>query len=175
MSRPKALVDFDGLWTDVTGQAEAIGRARLHHLTRLSGMATDEVKALLEETRDQVKKAPHLHGWIYHDRISAFADEDPFILHNGTISGIKAFAKEGHTKCREMLAGLERNGITDLEKLAGNILVEASAAYFEEKGCHSFREDAFGVLTAVLRHTDVVICSNSDEKAVRNRLVSLGL
>lgn len=174
-SRPKALVDFDGLWTDVTGQAEAIGKAQLHHLARLSGMATDEMKALLEETRDQVKKAPHLHGWISHDRICAFADEDPFILHNGTISGIKKFAREGHIKCLEMLAGLERNGITDLEKLAGNILVEASAEYFEEKGSHSFRDETFDVLTAVLRHTDVVICTNSDEKSVRNSLLRLGL
>jgi len=138
-------------------------------------MTNDEVKTLLEDTREQVKKVPHLHGWIQNGRICAFADEDPFILHNATISGIRAFAKQGHNKCREMLAGLERNGITDLEKLAGNILVEASAAYFEENGSHSFRDEAFDVLTAVLKYTDVVVCTNSDGKAVRNSLLHLGL
>ena len=173
--RPKALVDFDGLWTDVTGQAEAVGRERLARLVRLSGMATDDVKALLKETSDMVMETPYLHGWIDRGRISAFADEDPFVLHNAIISGIDAFAKQGHPKCRELLAGLARNGITDLAKLANNILVEGSRAHFEARGGHSFRNETFDVLTAVLRHTDVTVCTNSAETAVGHSLRRLGL
>src|SRR5690242_7148906 len=77
----KLLFDFDGVWTypemESTAQGERLDAALA---ARLPARAA-EMAAWLEQARATLAREPRRYGWRSSGRVSAFADEDPYITH----------------------------------------------------------------------------------------------
>ena len=78
----RLLSDFDGVWTDPWREAREQGR--VVDETLLGWAAEDGVSGVgewLAAARARLAAAPREHGWESDGRISAYADEDPFVMH----------------------------------------------------------------------------------------------
>lgn len=163
--RPKVLVDFDGVWTAVTGQAHAVDEARGRRLAENSGLPAEAVARCEEIVAAALAAEPLQHGWRIDGRLTAYADEDPFLRHNALVNGISILAEGGQPRCRELQTALAAAGHTDLGALASAIFMDASAAYLDRRG-HDLLPEAPGVLAELLALADVVFCTNFTPDAV---------
>jgi hypothetical protein len=171
--RPKVLVDFDGVWTTVDGQAAAVDAARGQGLAAASGLPLDVVLRCCEAVSEAINAEPLQHGWRLDGRITAYADEDPFLRHNATSSGIGILAERGHAGCRELQQALAAHGHADLSALGSTIFMDASHAYLADHG-HDLLPSAPAVLRALLEIADVVFCTNFTPDAVARSWVPRG-
>ena len=163
--RPRILVDFDGVWTTVDGQAAAVNEARVSRLAALTGWSTGDLDACLERVAGALTAEPAAHGWRLDGRITAYCDEDPFLRHNATMAGIGVLADRGDAACLALRATLSAAGHDDLGALGSQIFLDASHAYLD-RGGHDLLPDAPDVLRAVLAMADVVFCTNFTTHAV---------
>ncbi len=171
--RPKVLVDFDGVWTTVDGQAAAVDAARGVKLAGASGVPLADVLACCDAVSEAIAAEPLQHGWRLDGRITAYADEDPFLRHNATASGIGILAERGHAGCRALQQALAARGHGDLSALGSAIFMEASHAYLADHG-HDLLPTAPAVLRALLEVADVVFCTNFTPDAVARSWVPRG-
>lgn len=166
-------MDFDGVWTDVSGQANAVDQAREKTLAEISGWSQGDILACLNDVRQSINANPLEHGWRNGDRLTAYADEDPFLMNNALITGIGALAARGDARCHELLTGLEARGHHDLVELGSQIFLNASRAYLSKAG-HDLREGAVEALRSLLGLADVVFCTNFEATAVASTWAAHG-
>ncbi|MBF0298601.1 MAG: hypothetical protein HQK51_07775 [Oligoflexia bacterium] len=170
--RAKFLVDFDGVWTDIAGQAKSVDKARIEELTNISGFETSFIEKCLMQVHTRIMQTPHLFGWHSDGRISAFADEDPFLLHNATVEGVGILAVEGPLQSKECLGlkkRLEEKGHIDLGKLGSDIFHVGCNRYLAESG-HTPLPGAMDALRELSDLVDVVICTNFTTDLVASTL-----
>lgn len=163
--RPRILVDFDGVWTTVDGQAAAVDAARGRQLTGLSGLPPSHVAACEAAVAAALTDGPLEHGWRLDGRLTAYADEDPFLRHNALCCGIGILAGRGEPACRELRDALLARGHADLGALGSAIFLEASHDYLADHG-HDLLPAAPDVLRALLALADVTFCTNFAPDAV---------
>lgn len=163
--RAKVLTDFDGVWTSLGRQAEAVDEARERGLAESSGWDREAVRACLDEVRAAIVASPLEHGWRSDGRITAYADEDPFLMHNAMVSGLGLLADAGHPTCQALSRDLAARGHTDLGVLGSALFHEGSLRYLEGKG-HDMLPDAISALADLLEVADVVFCTNFAADAV---------
>ena len=163
--RPKVLVDFDGVWTTVDGQATAVDAARAVRLAQEGALPAATVGRALEAVAAALVAEPLRHGWRIGDRITAYADEDPFLRHNALVNGIAILAARGQPDCVSVRDALAARGHADLGALGSAIFLDASHAYLADHG-HDLLPDAPAVLRALLAVADVVFCTNFTTDAV---------
>lgn len=171
--RLRVLVDFDGVWTSVDGQAHAVDAARGRRLAELSGLPGGVVAQCEASVAEAIAADPLGHGWRLDGRITAYADEDPFLRHNALCTGIGILAERGHGACLALRQALAAGGHTDLGALGSAIFMEASHAYLDDHG-HDLLPSAPGVLTSLLAIADVVFCTNFTSDAVARSWTPLG-
>lgn len=171
--RLKVLVDFDGVWTTVDGQATAVDAARGVKLAEASGLPLDMVLSCCEAVSEAIAAEPLAHGWRLDGRLTAYADEDPFLRHNALCSGIGILAERGHAGCRDLQQVLAARGHTNLSALGSTIFMEASHAYLADHG-HDLLPSAPTVLRDLLEVADVVFCTNFTPDAVARSWVPRG-
>ena len=171
--RLRIVTDFDGVWTDVNGQAEAVDRHREEGLRDLSGWPGKRIRSLLEEVERAVRQSPHEYGWASNGRISAFADEDPFLFHNALLSAVDRLAAQSHPGCLALQRDLAAQGLADLNALGSRLFMEASQGYLSRCG-HAFRPEAGEVLTEMLELGEVIFCTNFTTEAVAHSWARLG-
>lgn len=171
--RPRVLVDFDGVWTSVDGQAAAVDAARHRRLAEVSGLQVEAVGRCEAAVAAALAAAPLQHGWRLDGRLTAYADEDPFLRHNALCCGIGVLAADGHAECRALQAALAARGHDDLSALGSAIFLEASHAYLDDHG-HDLLPAAPGVLRELLTVADVVFCTNFTPDAVARSWVPRG-
>ena len=163
--RPKVLVDFDGVWTTVDGQATAVDAARAVRLAQEGALPAATVGRALEAVAAALVAEPLRHGWRIGDRITAYADEDPFLRHNALVNGIAILAARAQPDCVTVRDALAARGHADLGALGSAIFLDASHAYLADHG-HDLLPDAPAVLRALLAVADVVFCTNFTTDAV---------
>lgn len=71
----KIVSDFDGVFTNPIGEADAIFRDFVQVSGSHHGLSDLEIQSVL----NQIRRAPWDYGWEHSGRLSAFANEDPFI------------------------------------------------------------------------------------------------
>ncbi|MBF0363226.1 MAG: hypothetical protein HQK49_19545 [Oligoflexia bacterium] len=167
-SRLKFLVDFDGVWTDISGQAKSVDEARVEQLSIISGIERSFIEDCLQSVQKKIALTPHLFGWHSDGRISAFADEDPFLLHNATVEGIGILANE-EQKCLHLKNRLEEKGHHDLGKLGSDIFHIGCNRYLANTG-HTPLANAMSALQELTEIVDVVICTNFTTDLVASTL-----
>ncbi|HEY3355145.1 MAG TPA: hypothetical protein VGQ83_17965 [Polyangia bacterium] len=171
--RPVVLTDFDGVWTEVAGQAAAVDAARGAELRRLSGWTAAALDAVLADVDAAIAASPATFGWMNAGRVTAFADEDPFLRHNGRMSGIGALAAAGHAGARALRDALAAAGAADLGALGSAIFTAASEAFLAGAG-HALRPGAREVLGRLLERAEVVVCTNFATAGVAATLTAHG-
>lgn len=172
-NRPKVLVDFDGVWTETGGQAAAVDAARGRRLAELAGLPPALVARCEEAASAALAAEPLAHGWRLEGRLSAYADEDPFLRHNATCSAIAILAGRGQPDCAALTAALAAKGHLDLGALGSEIFLAASHDYLDDHG-HDLLPGADGVLRDLLAVADVVFCTNFTTDAVARSWVPRG-
>ncbi len=163
--RPRVLVDFDGVWTSVEGQAGAVDAARGRRLAELSGLPDEMVAQCEAAVAAAIAAEPLGHGWRLDGRLTAYADEDPFLGHNARCTGIGILADRGPGPCRALREALAERGHGDLGALGSAIFMDASHAYLADHG-HDLLPSAPEVLTSLLAIADVIFCTNFTPDAV---------
>ena len=163
--RPKFLVDFDGVWTELFEQAKAVDEARIIELAKISGWSEKEIASCMEEIFEVMRGEPLKYGWLSGDRITAYADEDPFLFHTAAVASISVVAKLGNSRLQRLTEVLKKAGHNDLTQLGSEIFVRASHGYLAESG-HSLLPEACGVLKELTAIADVVFCTNFSSDAV---------
>ena len=171
--RPRILVDFDGVWTTVDGQAAAVDAARARRLAELSGLPPESIARCEDAVATALAAEPLRHGWRQGGRITAYADEDPFLRHNALTNGIAILAAAGQPDCVAARDALAARGHEDLGALGSAIFLEASHAYLDDHG-HDLLPDAPAVLRSLLAVADVVFCTNFTTGAVARSWVPRG-
>ena len=78
----KLLTDFDGVWTDPSNEAHFIADIIVDQVTRLTESDRPAIQQRLDTLRQEILAAPTEHGWESAGALSAYADEDPYILNN---------------------------------------------------------------------------------------------
>lgn len=163
----KLLSDFDGVWTHPAREASAQGElldARLADLAPPPQRA--EAMAWLANARRSIRSEPTRWGWVSHDRIAAFADEDPFAEHSAVLHYLAAAAPDDAMAVLLRDAALAGGGSLDafgLEShLAGVARVEA------ERGPGVLPAAADAGRRMLAQGVEIVLASNSaGEKLVR--------
>lgn len=172
-SRPRFLVDFDGVWTEVGGQAAAVDAARARRLAELSGLPPAQVAQCEAAAAAALHEEPLAHGWRLDGRLSAYADEDPFLRHNAMCSAIAILAGRGQPDCSALAGALAAAGHADLGALGSEIFLSASHDYLADHG-HDLLPGAESVLRELLAVADVVFCTNFTTDAVARSWVPRG-
>jgi len=174
LRRPTILVDFDGVWTDMRGQAEAVvtgARQRLATLGRIEPKAVDDA---LERARSLVRSAPPEHGWRVNGRITAYADEDPFLFHNATMAAGDKLAASGDPALMSLREAVRAEGHADLSAFGSAVFSDASHAFLADHG-HDLLPGALEALGSLSEVADIVICTNFASEAVASTWLRHGV
>jgi hypothetical protein len=107
----RIVMDFDGVYTDPTGEGEACSRNFRNKIISLQlkdeNLDTEEkVDSWLGELRVRQASFPFEFGWRSEGKVSAFTFEDPFIRNIGLADFLDHLAKSGDPKARKVLGRL---------------------------------------------------------------------
>lgn len=172
--RPKFLADFDGVWTDLTGQAAAVHEYRDQRLAQIVGWSVEKTRACISQIQNEIDANPKEHGWRSNGRITAYSDEDPFLNHNSLVIGIELLSKQGNPLCVQLRNLLVENGYSDINVLGAELFQEGCKRYLETAG-HKLLPEAQEGLEALLGIADVVFCTNFSTATVEHTWKTMGL
>jgi len=104
-------MDFDGVYTDPTGEGEACSRSFRNKIISLKlreeNLDTEEkVDSWLGELRARQAAFPFEFGWRSEGKVSAFTFEDPFIRNIGLADFLDHLVKSGDSRARKVLGRL---------------------------------------------------------------------
>jgi FMN phosphatase YigB (HAD superfamily) len=152
----KILSDFDGVWTDPEHEARAVLVRFGEELAQRTERGLGAVLEDLEFFRAHSESEPHRHGWTPGGRLTAYADEDPFLAVSGIAS---ALTSSGGERAAPYVSALARESGVDFMTLADRAFRAVGAV----PGVGALLPEALDVLEALeTRGCDLVIVSNSD-------------
>ena len=161
----RVMSDFDGVFTDPAGEAEAVGARQLEVLTEVLG---DEAADLVQSVRDEVRRNPMENGWISEGLLSCYADEDPYVFHNAVSA--KVFGREG-----AHVSKLKEAGFDNHDALSMRCFEQGTSRYRDQNETHLL-DEAVEALQAMLDEGwNVTIVSNSSTDRVARILSDLGV
>lgn len=171
----RLLSDFDGVWTDPWREGLEQGAVVDEHL--LGWAAADGVDGVgdwLARARARLAAAPLEHGWESDGRISAYADEDPFVMHAALLQLAHADAARDRVAAW-LLDAVARNGYATLDAF-GSFTHHEGVHRVEERRGPAILDDAAGAGRALLAAgVDVVVVSNSPEEKLERWFGSAAL
>lgn len=90
----KILTDFDGVLTNPTEEAKRVSELFSEFLgARFSDDGHEPgLTSWLKQAEGELRRNAHLYGWKSQGRISAFADEDPFVKISGLAGALNGLA-----------------------------------------------------------------------------------
>lgn len=157
----RLLSDFDGVWTNPAAEAAAQGDVMLETWqawAREGG--PDGLVRWLDEARAATRARPTEYGWLSSGRISAWADEDPFVAHGALLHYIHVHA------ARDPVAGwLERttaaHGHADLDAFGGDCHHRGVQRVAEARGPAILADAAAAGHAMLARGVEIEVVSNS--------------
>jgi FMN phosphatase YigB (HAD superfamily) len=160
--------DFDGVWTDPSDEAAAVGAWQQHRLGEVLGGADPLAARLLSEVRDAVRRRPHAHGWIRPGGLSCYADEDPYVFHNAVATALWERGCEG-------ARALSDAGYGHPEDFAAECFHAGTEAWRGSSDTHLLAGAVQAVEKILAAGHRVTIVSNSSTQRVLSILGTLGL
>lgn len=121
----KLLTDFDGVWTFPADEGRAQGEVLEETLLEWTEAGRrDAVRAWLAAARRTSAAEPTRWGWASAGRLSAFGDEDPFIVHSALMHYL------GHVAETDAVARALRDAIRD----GGHESIDAFGGHTHARG-----------------------------------------
>ena len=157
----RLLSDFDGVWTDPAAEATAQGEVMNEtwaEWARHGG--PDGLGDWLDAARRAVAAEPTAYGWLSSGRISAWADEDPFVSHGALLHYVHVRSAHDPVAAwiaRETLA----HGHADLDAFGGDSHHRGVVRVAERRG-PAILDDAVAAGRAMLgKGVEIEVVSNS--------------
>jgi len=155
----KLLSDFDGVWTNPNAEGVAQGE----YVDRtLASWTSDPAHAAewIRSARLATRREPTRWGWLSNGRMSAFADEDPFIQHSALLHYV-----HDHSG-RDAVAGAMRDGalaqgFADFDVFGGHSHAHAVEQVVQQRGPGILPEAAAAGRQLLAHGIEVVVVSNS--------------
>ena len=142
----RIVSDFDGVWTDQAGEAEAIRAGFARDAAALMGVPAARARTEFDGFLARTHAEPHLHGWWPRGHLTAFLDEDE-LLATGAVSVWLDRATDDAVATR-WLDALRAAGHETAEDFANQQFGPAMRAH-RRTGQHRLVPEARAVLDAV--------------------------
>ena len=155
----KLLSDFDGVWTNPNAEGVAQGE----YLDRtLADWTSDPLRAAewIRAARRATRREPTRWGWLSNGRISAFADEDPFIQHSALLHYVHDHSTQDAV-AGAMRDGALAEGFADLDVFANHNHARAVEQVVRQRGPGILPEAAAAGRRLLETGTEIVVVSNS--------------
>lgn len=155
----KLLSDFDGVWTNPNAEGAAQGE----YVDRtLAGWTADPERTSdwIRAARLATRREPTRWGWLSNGRMSAFADEDPFIEHSALLHYIHDHSSLDAV-AGAMREGALAEGFTDFDMFGGHSHAHAVEQVVRQRGPGILSEAAAAGRRLLASDTEVVVVSNS--------------
>lgn len=173
----KLLTDFDGVLTDL---AEEAARVRALFDAEVAEAAASVGRgaawaALVGRAEADLRARPRDNGWFWNGRITAFADEDPFVRVNALAARLDAWADAGEAAAATLRKAAVARGRTDFRAIAQASYVRMTEETAAGK-MHPLDPEAPKLLASlVARGVRVVVVSNSGTERILKILRGAGL
>lgn len=160
--RPVKLVsDFDGVWTlpddEARAQGEVLDRALAGWLPEAERVAAaDWIRA----ARAAVLRTPGHWGWAVDGRLSAFADEDPFVRHSALLHYVSVHAADDPMAAK-LEAAVRANGHEGLDAFGGWSHAEGVRRVAATRGPGILPESAAAGRAMLGAGVEIAVVSNS--------------
>lgn len=141
---------------------------------RLADGLDDVAGAWIHSARAASLKSPTRYGWQSAGRLSAFADEDPFICHSALLNYIEA-NRERDPMAMRILENVSRQGFESLESLGGASHADAVADVVRARGPGVLPAAAAVGHELLSSGVEIVIVSNSTPEKVLHWFRHAGL
>ncbi len=175
----RILSDFDGVWTDQAGEAQAIQRAFARDAAPLVGLSGDEAFEQFLSFYRATLAQPAENGWWPRGHLTAFVDEDELLatgavahwLDRGEVGDPGALG-DAPDRWRQ---GIRRGGFENVEALANQSFGPAMRKYLES-GAHGLVPEAREVVDELRRQgRDLVVVSNSPTPKLAAMFAAIGV
>lgn len=157
----RLLSDFDGVWTDPL--REGVAQGTLLEKTVREWAAADGragVDAWFAAAQREAAEAPTRYGWLSDGRLSAFADEDPFVLHSALLHVLHS--RVGMDALADWYVARVRQAGHDGLDVFGGVMHYAAVAQVEAERGPAILSDAVAAGQRMLATgVDIVVVSNS--------------
>jgi hypothetical protein len=159
----KLLSDFDGVWTHPIAEGEAQGRYLEATLLDWAPPADRRAwESWLASARSAVAAQPRRYGWAPGGkRVSAFGDEDPFVLHSALLHYLQVSAESGDATAGAMQRAILAHGHKDLDAFGGHTHATGVARVVADRGPSILPAAAAAGREMVEHGIEVVVVSNS--------------
>lgn len=157
----KLVSDFDGVWTLPDDEARAQGEVLESALT---GWLPETERAAaagwIRAARAAVLRAPQRYGWAVDGRVSAFADEDPFVRHSAFLHYVSVHAA-ADPMAAKLEAAARAHGHDGLDALGGWSHAEGVKRVAATRGPGILPESAAAGHAMLDTGVEVAVVSNS--------------
>ena len=169
----RILSDFDGVWTDQSGEAAAIQAWYADEAAKLIGIDRREAREDFASFRAATLADPARHGWWPRGYLTAFVDEDELLATGAVSYWLDNCGDDDRAK--RWLAALEAGGFENAEAF-GNAMFEPAMRDYRARGAHSLVPEAEEVVGALrARGVDLVIVSNSPTDKLESMFAEAGI
>lgn len=158
MARKKLLSDFDGVWTDHGGEADAVLVHAAREAGRHAGIDAARAEAHFAGFLERVLATPESHGWAPDGRISAYVDEDPFCRSNAIAGYLERADDPLAQRYRQAILAA---GFARLGDFADRCFLEATERFRLEHPPAMVPGAAAALAALFAASIDVVVVSNS--------------
>jgi hypothetical protein len=157
----KLVSDFDGVWTLPDDEARAQGEVLDD---ALAGWLPEDERSRAAEwiraARAASLRTPERYGWAIDGRISAFADEDPFVRHSAFLHYLSVHAAADPIAAK-LAAAARANGHEGLDALGGWSHAEGVRRVAATRGPGILAESAAAGHAMLASGVEVAVVSNS--------------
>src|SRR5262245_61046674 len=157
----KLLSDFDGVWTEPFAEGSAQGEILESRLVEwATGAPAASTRAWIAAARQAARAEPTRYGWASNGRISAFGDEDPFIVHSALLHYVEQRAAVDPA-AKALVDAVRRNGFDSLDAFGGDCHGRAVAEVVASRGPGILPAAADAGRRLLASDVEIVVVSNS--------------
>ncbi len=80
MEKPKLILDYDGVMSQIVQSGEAYRETLVHRLSMKAGLMIDSVVREFNRTMEKIMRKPWKYGCLVNGQCTAFGDEDPYMM-----------------------------------------------------------------------------------------------
>lgn len=157
----KLLSDFDGVWTHPA--AEAVAQGEYLDGTLADWVPAEEregVVSWLRRAREETQRDPRRWGWLSEGRVSAFADEDPFMPHSAVLHYLHEHQSRDAT-ARSLAAAVRDHGFDGFDAFGGHSHARGVEQVVRSRGPGILSVAAAAGRRMLEADLEVVVVSNS--------------
>lgn len=171
----KIVSDFDGVLTDLAEEAHRVGEIYREMMVRASELPRSQIDQFFERGLQVMRSEPLSHGWKIKGRVSAYFDEDYFILNNGLGACFDELSEAKDPVARAMLNAIKKGGFESFMDMASRAYNEMTRETSAGKMKPLDSDTATVLKLLIAQGHEVVVVSNSKTDRIVEMFATVGL